>query len=77
MREKKRQREIVRKRREREVDQSMPPIANHRETERAEESREKFMRDQRTIIPRAATEGALLIERALLTGRYTEQLYNA
>ena len=61
MREKKRQREIVRRRREREVDQSMPPIANDRETERAEESREKLMRDQRTIIPRATTEGALQV----------------
>ena len=77
MREKKREREIVRRRREREVDQIMPPIANDRETERAEESREKLMCDQRTIIPRATTEGALLVERALLTGRYTKQVYKA
>ena len=64
MREKKREREIVRRRREQEVDQSMPPIANDRETERDEESREKLMRDQRTIIPRATTDGALLVDTA-------------
>ena len=46
-----------------------------RGTERAEESRVKIMRDQRVIIPR--TQGALLIERALLTGRYTKQVYKA
>ena len=37
MREKKREREIVCRRREREVDQSMPPIANDRETESRED----------------------------------------
>lgn len=57
----KKQREIVCRRRELEVDQSVPPIANDRETERAEESREKLMRDQRTIIQRATTEGALKV----------------
>ena len=55
MREKKREREIVGRRREREIDQSMPPIAYERE---------KLKRYQRPIIPRATTEGALQIESA-------------